>query len=89
MGSTELAGNLFRTTQADDKLRQQDVWSKDRAGQIHKEVGRKLRQTSRERGGTMPENPPAVESIRMVENREKKRLRAERKRILPGPPPAG
>ena len=35
MGSTELAANLFRTTQAEDKLRQENVRSKDRAGQIH------------------------------------------------------
>ena len=35
MGSTELAANLFRTTQAEDKLRRENVRSKDRAGQIH------------------------------------------------------
>ena len=89
MGSTELAANLFRTTQAEDKLRRENVQSKDRAGQIHKEVGRKVRQTIRELGGTMPENLPMAETIRMVENREKKRLKAEQKRALPGPPPAG
>jgi DNA-damage-inducible protein D len=89
MGSTELAANLFRTTQAEDKLRRENVRSKDRAGQIHKEVGRKVRQTIRELGGTMPENLPTAESIRMVESREKKRLKAEQKRAMPGPPPAG
>jgi DNA-damage-inducible protein D len=60
MGSTELAANLFRTTQAEDKLRRENVRSKDRAGQIHKEVGRKVRQTIRELGGTMPENLPTA-----------------------------
>jgi DNA-damage-inducible protein D len=89
MGGTELAANLFRTTQAEDKLRRENVRSKDRAGQIHKEVGRKVRQTIRELGGTMPENLPTAESIRMVASREKKRLKAEQKRALPGPPPAG
>lgn len=89
MGSTELAANLFRTTQAEDKLRRESVRSKDRASQIHKEVGRKVRQTIRELGGTMPENLPTAESIRMVESHEKKRLKAEQKRALPGPPPAG
>ena len=87
--SRELAPNLFRTTQAEDKLRRENVRSKDRAGQIHKEVGRKVRQTIRELGGTMPENLPTAESIRMVENREKKRLKTEQKRPLPGPPPVG
>jgi DNA-damage-inducible protein D len=89
MGSTELAANLFRTTQAEDKLRRENVRSKDRAGQIHKEVGRKVRQTIRELGGMMPENLTTAESIRMVESREKKRLKTEQKRALPGPSPAG
>jgi DNA-damage-inducible protein D len=47
------------------------------------------RKTIRELGGTMPENLPTAETIRMVESREKKRLKTERKRALPGPPPAG
>jgi DNA-damage-inducible protein D len=89
MGSMELAANLFRTNQAEDKLQRENVRSKDRAGQIHNEVGRKVRQTIRELGGTMPENLPTAENIRMVESREKKRLKAEQKRALPGPPPAG
>jgi DNA-damage-inducible protein D len=89
MGSTELAANLFRTTQAEDKLWRENVQSKDRASQIHKKVGRKVRQTIRELGGTMPENLPTAESIRLVESREEKRLKAEQKRGLPCPPPAG
>ena len=72
MGSTELAANLFCTTQAEDKLRRENVRSKDRASQIHKEVARKVRQTIRELGGTMPENLPTAESIRIVESCEKK-----------------
>jgi len=79
MGSTELAANLFRTTQAEDKLRREDVRSKDRTGQIHKEVGRKVCQTIRELGGTMPENLPTAESITMLANREKKRPKAKRR----------
>jgi len=49
----------------------------------------RLPKTIRELGGTMPENLPTAESIRMVERREKKRLKAEQKRALPDPPPAG
>ena len=48
-----------------------------------------MRQTIRELGGTMPENLPTAKSIRIVESSEKKWLKAEQKRILPGPPPAG
>jgi len=85
MGSTELAANLFRATQTEDKLRREKVRSKDQANQIHHQVGRKVRQTIRELGGTMPENLPAAESIKKVESREKKRLKAELKKALPRP----
>jgi DNA-damage-inducible protein D len=83
MGSTELAANLFRTTQAEDKLRREKVRSKNLANQIHHQVGRKVRQTIRELGGTMPENLPVAESIKRVESREKKRLKAGQKKSLP------
>ena len=80
MGSLELAANLFRTTQAEDKLRRENVRNKDRANRIHHEVGRKVRKTIQELGGTMPENLPAAESIKKVESREKKRLKAGQKK---------
>jgi DNA-damage-inducible protein D len=82
MGSTELAANLFRATQTEEKLRRENVRSKDEANRIHKEVGRKVRQTIHELGGTMPENLPVAESIKKVESREKKRLKAEQKKAL-------
>jgi DNA-damage-inducible protein D len=81
MGSTELAANLFRTTQAEEKLRRENVRNKDHANRIHNEVGRKVRKTIHELGGTMPENLPAAESIKKVESREKKRLKAEQKKL--------
>ncbi len=61
MGSTELAANLFRTTQTEEKLRRENVRNKDHANRIHNEVGRKVRQTIHELGGTMPENLPVAE----------------------------
>ncbi len=76
MGSTELAANLFRATQTEEKLRRENVRHKDHANRIHGEVGRKVRRTIYELGGTMPENLPAAESIKKVESREKKRLKA-------------
>jgi len=85
MGSTELAANLFRATQTEEKLRREKVRSKNQANQIHHQVGRKVRQTIRELGGTMPENLPVAESIKKVESREKKRLKAELKKSLPNP----
>ncbi len=76
MGSTELAANLFRATQTEEKLRRESVRHKDHANRIHNEVGRKVRRTIHELGGTMPENLPIAESIKKVESREKKRLKA-------------
>jgi DNA-damage-inducible protein D len=84
MGSTELAANLFRATQTEDKLRREHVRSKNQANQIHNQVGRKVRQTIRQLGGTMPENLPVAESINKVQSREKKRLKAELK-AMPKP----
>ncbi len=81
MSSTELAANLFRTTQAEDKLRRENVRSKEVANRIHNEVGRKVRKTIHELGGTMPENLPVAENIKKVESREKKRLKAAQKKI--------
>ncbi|MEW6589663.1 MAG: DNA damage-inducible protein D [Pseudomonadota bacterium] len=62
MGSTELAANLFRATQTEEKLRRDKVRGKAQANQTHYEVGRKVRQTIQELGGTMPESLPKPES---------------------------
>ena len=86
MGSTELAANLFRTTQAEDKLRRENVRNKDLANRIHNEVGRKVRKTIHELGGAMPENLPVTESIKKIESREKKRLKAEQRKSLENKP---
>lgn len=73
MGSTELAANLFRATQAEEKLRRDGVRGKQKANQTHFEVGRKVRQTIDELGGTMPENLPKPESsIQQIESAKKK-----------------
>lgn len=88
MGSTELAANLFRATQTEEKLRRENVRNKDTANRIHAEVGRKVRRTIHELGGTMPENLPVAENIRKVESREKKRLKAEQKKLAGNEPAA-
>lgn len=56
MGSTELAANLFRATQTEEKLRRDTVQGKTQANKTHFEVGEKVRQTISELGGTMPED---------------------------------
>ena len=58
MGSTELAANLFRATQTDEKLRRENIQGKQAAYDTHYQVGKKVRQTIQELGGTMPEDLP-------------------------------
>ena len=72
MGSTELAANLFRATQTEEKLRRENIVGKDKANQTHREVGAKVRQTIKELGGVMPESLPTAESIKKLEARRKK-----------------
>jgi DNA-damage-inducible protein D len=79
MGSTELAANLFRATQADDKLRRERIIGKDKANRAHREVGAKVRQTIKELGGTMPEDLPPAPSVRELQGKARKALDASRK----------
>lgn len=78
MGSTELAANLFRATQTEEKLRRENIKGKQRANQTHYEVGAKVRQTIKELGGTMPEDLPTVESIRAIEKKKQKLVDSKR-----------
>lgn len=76
MGSTELAANLFRATQTDEKLRRENVQGKDAANRTHYEVGAKVRQTIAELGGTMPEDLPTPEkSVQQLAREQEKRLK--------------
>lgn len=73
MGSTELAANLFRATQTDEKLRRENIIGKSAANQTHYNVGKKVRQTIAELGGTMPEDlPTPSKSIKQIEKEQKK-----------------
>lgn len=78
MGSTELAANLFRATQTEEKLRRENIKGKTKANKTHYEVGKKVRETIQELGGEMPENLPVADSIKKVEKSN------ETKRLKPG-----
>lgn len=69
MGSSELAANLFRATQTEEKLRRENVKDKREANKIHQQVGAKVRQTIKDLGGTMPEDLPVSEDIKKTERR--------------------
>lgn len=81
MGSTELAANLFRATQTEEKIRRERIRGKNQANQTHYEVGKKVRQTINELGGTMPEDLPVMEDIKKVE-RKIRRIKGTLKREL-------
>ena len=74
MGSTELAANLFRATQTEEKLRRENIQGKDQANKAHFEVGRKVRHTIRELGGDMPETLPIAEDVKKIARRLDKAL---------------
>lgn len=74
MGSTELAANLFRATQTEEKLRRENIKGKMKANLTHYEVGKKVRQTIEELGGTMPEDLPTAESIKKLERQKQKEI---------------
>lgn len=77
MGSTELAANLFRATQTEEKLRRDKVRAKQHANQTHHDVGAKVRQTIKDLGGTMPEQLPTPEkSVRQL---AKGKIKGEKK----------
>ena len=72
MGSTELAANLFRATQTDEKLRRDHITGKEEANQTHFDVGQKVRQTIKDLGGTMPEDlPTPKKSIKQIEREQR------------------
>ncbi len=81
MGSTELAANLFRATQTEEKLKRENIKGKQKANQTHYEVGKKVRKTIQEIGGTMPENLPVAESIKKLgKKREPKKIKGKKKK---------
>lgn len=79
-GSTELAANLFRITQTDEKLRKDKIEGDRAASHAHFMVGGKVRQTIKDIGGTMPENLPAEKHIKEIK-REVRQLRKRTKKL--------
>ncbi|HWQ85834.1 DNA damage-inducible protein D [Brevundimonas sp.] len=76
MGSTELAANLFRATQTEEKLKRDGARTRARANDIHLAVGRKVRSTIGELGGVMPEHLPTPdESIKQLESWKAKAIK--------------
>ena len=79
MGSAELAANLFRATQAEERLRRERIIGKDQANRAHREVGAKVRQTIKELGGTMPEDLPVAPSVKLLDTKTRKAINGPKK----------
>ena len=76
MGYEELAANLFRATQTEAKLRRENIQGKQEANKTHFEVGKKVRDTIKDLGGTMPEDLSTPEkSIQQLAREQKKKLK--------------
>lgn len=79
MGPDELAANLFRASQTEQKLRREPIQGKAQANQTHYDVGKAVRQFIIEQGNTPPEQLPTPDvSIQELQRREQQRIEAER-----------
>ena len=75
MGSDELAANLFRISQTEQKLKRDEIHTEKLANEAHYEVGSKIRNTIKELGGTMPEDlPTPKKSLKQLEKENKRSL---------------
>ena len=76
MGSTELSANLFRISQAEEKLKKDNIQTEKEACNTHNKIGKIVRKAIKEAGGTMPENLPTPQkSLKQLEKENKKILK--------------
>ena len=72
--SDELAVNHFRIVQAKQKIENENIKSEANAKQAHFQVGKKVRKTIKELGGTMPEKlPTPKKSLKELEKEQKRK----------------
>lgn len=74
-GATELAANLFRITQTNEKIKREEIKGEGRASFAHIVVGQKVRKSIEDIGGTMPENLPPEPHIKELQKLQRKSLR--------------
>lgn len=74
-GATELAANLFRITQTDEKIRNDKIAGEKKANFTHFTVGRKVRKVIEDIGGIMPENLSPERHIKELKSEKRKLLK--------------
>lgn len=68
MDSDELATNLFRISQTEQKIKNENIKGENNANNAHYKIGSNLRKFIAENGGNMPENFPTPEkSLKQLE----------------------
>ena len=73
MASDELIANLFRISQTEQKLKNENISFENEANKTHYEVGKEIRNTIEKLGGTMPENLPTPEKSLKELEKDRKR----------------
>ena len=67
-GSSELAANLFRITQTEEKIARDKITSQGMANMTHLVIGKKVRDSIKDIGGTMPESLPPAQHIKEIKS---------------------
>lgn len=83
MGKTELAANLFRVTQTEEKIRAERIRGQKPLERTAEDVGREVRRTMVKISGKRPEELPPAEDIKSVHRKMQSSHREIRK--LDGP----
>ena len=77
MGNDELIANLFRISQTEQKLKNENIKLESKANKTHYEVGKEIRNTIKKLGGTMPEDLTTPEKSLKELERENKKLKEQ------------
>ncbi len=82
MSSAELGANIFRITQTESLLEKQEEPNEQVATNTHCKVGRAVRDTIKNLGGTMPEDlPTPKKSLKQIKKERKNKLIKQGKNI--------
>lgn len=81
MDTTELAANLFRITQTEERIKNQNINGQTALEKAAETVGKDVRNLMIKNGGTAPEEMPVVEDIKTL----KKSIRQTHRKMLKGP----